>query len=62
MSVYKIIGNKILRLHHNGLWLPINYSDVETLIRKIREYQFEQQNRVVLKHEQDLKIQRCYKP
>ena len=62
MGVFKIIGSKILRLQHNGLWLPINYSDVETLIRKIREYQFEEQNRVVVKHEQDLKKFRCNKP
>lgn len=62
MGVFKIIGNKILRLQHNGLWLPINYSDVETLIRKIREYQFEEQNKLVVKHEQDLKIKNCYKP
>ena len=62
MNLFRIVGNIILRLHADNKWRPINYCDTETLIRKIYEYRHDETHRFIKNHEQELKIQRCYKP
>ena len=66
MNVFKIVGNTLLRLHLDNIWRPVNYSDTDWLIKKIREYKYDEEHKLteeyLKRHEENLRKYKSYYP